>query len=54
MTLEILVLAWDRHENVAGLNRQMGSQPAIQLLCQDAKFFNVFYFFCLLQGQNIC
>jgi hypothetical protein len=28
MTLEIQVLAWDRHKNVAGLNRLMGSQPS--------------------------
>jgi hypothetical protein len=28
MTLEIHVLAWDRHKNVAGLNRLMGSQPS--------------------------
>ena len=27
MTLEIQVLAWDRHKNVAGLNWLMGSQP---------------------------
>ena len=44
-------LAWDRHENVALFNCKIGSQPAIQLLCQDAKFFNVFF---LLQDQNIC
>ena len=28
MALEILVLALDRHKNVAGLNRLMGSQPS--------------------------
>ena len=28
MTLEIQVLAWDRHKNVAGLNRLKGSQPS--------------------------
>ena len=28
MTLEIQVLAWDRHKNVVGLNRLMGSQPS--------------------------
>jgi hypothetical protein len=28
MTLEIQVLTWDRHRNVMGLNRLMGSQPA--------------------------
>ena len=27
MTLEIQVLAWERHTNVAGLNRLMGFQP---------------------------
>ena len=27
LTLEITVLAWDRHKNVAGFNRLMGSQP---------------------------
>jgi len=27
MTLFIQALAWDRHKNVAGLNRLMGSQP---------------------------
>jgi hypothetical protein len=27
MALEILLLAWDRHKNVAGLNQLMGSQP---------------------------
>ena len=26
--LEIQVLAWDRHKNVTGLNRLMGSQPS--------------------------
>jgi hypothetical protein len=26
--LEILILAWDRYKNVAGLNRLMGSQPS--------------------------
>jgi len=29
MTLEIQVLASDRHKNVAGLNRLMGSQPPL-------------------------
>ena len=29
MTLKIQVLAWDRHENVSGLNRLMGSQPPL-------------------------
>jgi hypothetical protein len=28
MMLEIQVLAWDRHKDVAGLNRLMGSQPS--------------------------
>jgi hypothetical protein len=28
MTLEIQVLAWDRHNNLAGLKRLMGSQPS--------------------------
>jgi hypothetical protein len=28
MTLEIQILAWDRHENVVGLNRLMGSLPS--------------------------
>jgi hypothetical protein len=28
MALEIQVLAWDRHNNVAGLKRLMGSQPS--------------------------
>jgi len=28
MTLEIQVLAWDRHKNVVGLNQLMGSQPS--------------------------
>jgi len=28
MALEIMVLAWDRHKNVAGLNRFMGTQPS--------------------------
>jgi hypothetical protein len=27
MTLEIKVLAWDRHKNVVGLNRFMGFLP---------------------------
>ena len=27
MTLEILVLAWDRHKHMVALNRLMGSQP---------------------------
>ena len=27
MTLEIQILAWDKHKNVAGLNLIMGSQP---------------------------
>jgi len=27
MTLEIQVLAWDRHKDVVGLNRLKGSQP---------------------------
>jgi len=29
MTLEIQVLAWDMHKNVAGLNRLMGFQPSV-------------------------
>ena len=28
MTLEIQVLAWERHKNVAGFNWLMGSQPS--------------------------
>ena len=28
MTLEMQVLAWDRHKNMAGLNWLMGSQPS--------------------------
>jgi hypothetical protein len=28
MTLEIQVLAWDRHKKVAGFNWLMGSQPS--------------------------
>jgi len=28
MMLEIQVLAWDRHKDVAGLNRLMGSHPS--------------------------
>ena len=28
MTLEIRVLAWDRHKNVVGLNRLMAFQPS--------------------------
>jgi hypothetical protein len=28
MALEIQVLAWDRHKNMAGLNWLMGSQPS--------------------------
>jgi len=28
MMLEIQVLVWDRHKNVAGLNRLLGSQPS--------------------------
>ena len=28
MTLEIQFLAWDRHKNVAGLNRLIGFQPS--------------------------
>ena len=28
LTLEIQVLAWDRHKYVAGLNRLMGFQPS--------------------------
>jgi len=28
MTFEIQVLAWDRHNNMAGLNWLMGSQPS--------------------------
>jgi hypothetical protein len=28
MTLEIQVLAWDRHKNVVELNQLMGSQPS--------------------------
>jgi len=28
MTLEIQVLVWDGHKNVAGLNRLLGSQPS--------------------------
>jgi hypothetical protein len=29
MKLEIKVLAWDRHTNVAGLNQLMESQPSL-------------------------
>ena len=29
VTLEIKVLAWDRHKNVAGLYRLVGSQPSV-------------------------
>jgi hypothetical protein len=29
MTLEIKVLAWDRHTNVAELNQLMESQPSL-------------------------
>jgi len=32
MTLEILLLTWDRHKNVAGLNQLMGSQPFSSLV----------------------
>ena len=28
MTLEIQVLAWDRHKNVAGLNQLMECEPS--------------------------
>jgi hypothetical protein len=28
MTLETQVMAWDRHKNVAELNRLMGFQPS--------------------------
>jgi hypothetical protein len=28
MMLEIQVLVWDRHKNVAGLNRLLGFQPS--------------------------
>ena len=29
MMLEIPVLAWDSHKNVAGLNQLIGSQPSL-------------------------
>jgi hypothetical protein len=28
MMMEIQVLAWDRHKDMAGLNKLMGSQPS--------------------------
>jgi hypothetical protein len=31
MALEIQVLAWDRHNNVAELNQLMGYQPLIKI-----------------------
>ena len=37
MNLEIQVLAWDRHKNVAGLNLITGSPMAIQVLTNDNK-----------------
>jgi len=33
MTLEIQILAWDRHKNVAGLNRLMETQPSPLGIC---------------------
>jgi hypothetical protein len=36
MTLEIWVLIWERHKNVAGLNWLMGSQPL--LLCNRLSY----------------
>jgi len=32
MMLVIQILAWDRHKNVAGLNRLMGFQPLLILI----------------------
>ena len=41
MRLEIQDLAWDRHEDVAGLNLTMGSQrsPLVNIYTVDNDFF---------------
>jgi hypothetical protein len=40
-TLEFQVLAWDRHKNMAGLNRLMGSQlpPLDYWSCNEKKMY---------------
>jgi hypothetical protein len=42
MRLEIQDLAWDRHEDVAGLNLTMGSQrsPLVNIYTVDNDFFS--------------
>jgi len=35
MVMEIQILAWDRHNHVAGLNRLMESQPTDNLITMD-------------------
>ena len=37
--LEIQVLACDRHKNVEGLNRLMGSQPSPLLSVEDISYY---------------
>jgi hypothetical protein len=35
MTLEILVVSWDRHKNVAGLNWLKGSQLSLLIITKS-------------------
>ena len=49
--LEIQLLAWDRHKNMAELNRQMGSQPPPPL---DNWISNVNTYPCINTRLNTC
>ena len=60
MIFEILILAWDRHNNVVRLNLLMGSQlfPLVSLFCVSQLFplislFCVFTYFCMYINSHM-